>query len=878
MYKDNTTARWRRIRTLFQQTLAQPVEAQAQFLKEAAAGDADIYDDVRRLLDAAESTGMDLSEAVAEAAAEMSPAILNDTIQQYRIIDLLGEGGMGQVYLAERDDQHYQQRVAIKVLGIQRPTDELVARFRAERQMLATLSHVNIAKLLDGGETDDGAPYFVMEHIDGQSIDSYCDENGLNTKARLQLFTKVCAAVDHAHRNLIIHRDIKPSNIMVDASGEPKLLDFGIAKLLETDIDGLETRSSARMMSPLHASPEQVRGQPISVASDIYALGVLLYQMLTGQHPYSQTATTPAEIERAICETEPSKPSARMTTGSTNADDLARIARARSATVSELAQTIGGDLDNIVLMAMQKEPERRYASVRELVADIDRFLNRRPVTARPTGIAYRIRLFVRRNLLPTVIAATASAAVVASTTMSVYRIAEERDVARAERVKAEAIGDFLLNVFGGAHADVAQGEETTARELLNNGANSVTQTLEEDPALRAVMLRVLGEAFYSLGNADRAEALYLEATKALDEQAAPALDEIATLQLVRGMVDQDRAKFDAAEEKFSRARQLRAQHFGERSFEVAEAIQMQAHLTAYQGDMPAAIALYEEGLAISRDLPGDNTGVIAEFLSKLAAAHRELGDDKTAERLLLDAIAALDRAYGNRHPRYLESQRYLADVYRDQQRFSESEALYLSNIAVRQEVLGPNHTEVGTAYNEYSILLSDMGDTDGAVAAAAEFLRVLELNYDEPTAGLGAAYNNMAWLKIEQSDYAGAIVGFNQSIGVQDAIGLDADHLHRSFPVYGRAVARRKNGALELAMQEFERVLEMRRQHFEESNLLISEVKVELGATLISVGRPQDAETVLIDALDHLRKEQGATHKTTTLAESRLSEAMAMNE
>lgn len=875
MNQDNTTARWRRIRTLFQQALAQPVEAQGDFLKQAAAGDVALYDEVVKLLDAAQSTDINLSEVVADAAVDVHQTGYDESIQNYRVIDLLGEGGMGQVYLAERSDDQYQQQVAIKVLGVRRPTDELVQRFRAERQMLATLNHINIAKLLDGGETEDGAPFLVMEYIDGQSIDTYCDAHSLDTRARLRLFMKVCSAVDHAHRNLIIHRDIKPSNIMVDDQGEPRLLDFGIAKLLEEDGDGLQTRSSARLMSPLHASPEQVRGESISVASDVYSLGVLLYQMLTGQHPYSGDVGTPAEIERAICETEPAKPSSRITDASTSANEQRRIASLRGSTSGELVRVLGGDLDNIVLMAMHKEPDRRYASAREFQADIERFLEQRPVVARPSGLTYRAGLFVRRNLLPTAIAAIASVFVVASTAIAVYRITEERDLATAEREKSDAVSDFLMDVFSQANAEVAQGEDTTARELLDIGANTVSQNLASDPGLRAVMLRVLGEAFYSLGNEDRAEALYLEAINTQTAQTSPALDEIATLELLIGAVEQDRSNLDEAEARFERARQLRRQEFGEESFEYAEVLSMQGHLKFFQGDVNEAIALFEEGLAIMRRIGGVN-GFSAEFLSKLATAYRELDQLDEAERLLDEALPILASDYGVLHPRYLEAQRYLADVYRGQGRFDQSKRLYLANIESRIEVLGPEHPEVSTTYNELGILLSDMGDIDGAVDALNESLRILEINYDEPTAQLGASYNNIAWMKMEQSDYAGAVSSFEQSIGVQDAIGLADDHIHRSFPIYGRAVARLGAGDFSKAAEEFELVLTMRRVHFEESSEIVSQVKVELGAALIGLGRGAEAEAVLLEALTHLDEHQGDSHRTTVLARQRLDEAQAM--
>ncbi|MCH9694900.1 MAG: serine/threonine-protein kinase [Gammaproteobacteria bacterium] len=876
MNADNTTARWRRIRELFQQSLAQPIAEQATFLKAAAGDDKRLFDEVSKLLDAAQNTGQELTDVISEAAADASKTQTGEFIHQYRIVSLLGEGGMGQVYLAERGDDQYQQQVAIKVLGVRRPTDELVQRFRTERQMLATLNHVSIARLLDGGETEDGAPFLVMEYVDGESVDHYCDNQSLDTRERLTMFVKICAAVDHAHRNLIIHRDIKPSNIMVNRDGEPKLLDFGIAKLLEADSDVLQTRSNARMMSPLHASPEQVRGEQISVASDIYSLGVLLYQILTGQHPYMMRSNTPAEVERVICETDPLKPSSRVT-GSGNASDvdLLRIAEARSTKIAELARTMDGDLDNIVLMAMNKEPDRRYASVREFVADIQRFLDQRPVSARPTSLAYRARLFLRRNRLPSAIAALASVAIVASITFSINRIANERDIATAERQKAEAVSEFLQSVFNGANPNYAQGEETTARQLLDYGAIQIGQDLEDQPALRAVMLRVLGEAFYGFSNLDRAEALLSDAKRTIEQQATPALDELATIELMLGMIQQDRSNYDEAAAIYSQVRESRAQLFGQDSVEFVEVILLQAHLTEFQGDLREARALFEEGLAISRRLTDGDDAHVAELQSKLAAVHRQQGNNDEAERLLENAMAMQERIYSNQHPRFLETQRYLADLYRAQDRFEEAQALYLENISTRVKVLGADHLEVGNAYNEYSILLSNMDDIDGAVKASKEFLRILDVNYDEPSAGYGAAQNNLAWLQHAQEDYDGAIESFQKAIEVQDVIGLDSDHIHRSFPIYGVAVAALSQDDYAVAARQFERALPMRRQHFDESSLLVSQVKSGLGGALVGLGRHAEAEEILVDALEHLTEQQGDAHAETKIATERLALARA---
>ncbi|MEO0951957.1 MAG: serine/threonine-protein kinase [Pseudomonadota bacterium] len=877
MTADNTTARWRRIRALFQEALTHPADQQRAFLEAASDGDDALVSEVRRLLDAAQRTGQPLEHIIARAASEVEQVQpTSQFIQQYRILRLLGEGGMGQVYLAERNDEQYQQRVAIKVLGVQRPTTELVQRFRAERQILATLDHPNIARLLDGGETDDGAPFLVLEYIDGQSVDSYCDDQRLDTRARLRMFTKICVAVDHAHRNLIIHRDIKPSNILVKANGEPKLLDFGIAKLLESSGDDFQTRSSARLMSPLHASPEQIRGEPVSVASDIYSLGVLLYQLLTGQHPYEVTKGDATNVQQMICETQPLKPSVRVSQPSGNDDTVsARIADARATNTGSLARTLSGDLDNIVLMAMNKEPARRYASVREFIGDIERFLDHRPVSARPASLMYRTRMFLRRHRLPVAVAASAIVTVIGAVVVSVDRIADERDLARAERQKAEAVSEFLQSVFNGASPDVALGEDVTARQLLEYGATQVDETLEDQPSLRAAMQLALGEAFYSLSNLDRAEALYLDAKATLESSSGPALDELAAVNIRLATIYQDRSNYDDAERMYEDALAFRRERYGSESAEVVDVLLLRAHLTEFQGHLQLAKSRFEEALAMSQSLNDGANAQAAELQSKLAAVNRQLGSNDEAEQLLESAMSMQARLYSEKHPDYLEAQRYLADLYREQERFEEAGALYRENIAVRTEVLGPDHLEVGITYNEYSILLSKMGDAKSAVDAAEEFVRILDLNYDAPTSEYGAAYNNLAWMQHTEGDYDSAIQSFRKSMEVQDAIGLAPDHLHRSFPIFGIASTELSRDNYSEAEQLFRRALPMRRQYFDESHVFVSQVKSGLGGSLTGLGRYEEAKVLLDDALEKLLAHQGEDHKETVLARERLARLKA---
>ncbi len=394
-----TPERWQQVKNVFQEALECETDQRNAFLDNACAEDDELRREVDLMLQADQGITNPLDGQISQIAATLLPgsqnvALVGRRIGVYRITGLIGQGGMGAVYRAARDDQQYQKEVAIKLVRGGLGPDFALQRFRRERQILAKLEHPNIARLLDGGTTEEGWPYLVMEYIEGQPINEYCAANSLSVAQRLDLFQSVCAAVQYAHKNLIIHRDIKPGNILVAQDGTPKLLDFGIAKLLNPEItadtfgnDPAKTATAMRVMTPAYASPEQARGETISTATDTYSLGVVLYELLTGTLPYEINTHSLVEIERAICETEPLSPSKAVLNRTTQADKNRR----------RLSSELEGDLDNIILMALRKEPERRYASVEQFSEDLRRHLAGLPVLARQDTAIYRVGKFVRRH-------------------------------------------------------------------------------------------------------------------------------------------------------------------------------------------------------------------------------------------------------------------------------------------------------------------------------------------------------------------------------------------------------------------------------------------------------------------------------------------------
>ncbi len=408
-----TPERWRRVESLLEAALERTPEARAEFLDAECAADPSLRREVESLLAAHAQAESFIEEPAVEAATQLltragADALARRPIGPYRLIREIGHGGMGIVYLAERADAAYQRRVAIKLVRRGMDSDMILRRFRSERQILASLDHANIARLFDGGTTEDGRPYFVMEYIEGQPIDQFCNSHRLSTVERLKLLNPVCAAVHYAHQNLVVHRDIKPNNILVTAAGVPKLLDFGIAKLLNPGLSPAASPTTAaaqRLMTPEYASPEQVRGEPVTPASDVYSLGVVLYELLTGQWPYRAESREPLEIARVICEQEPERPSTAISRNeslvrsplSVAYEGEQRTTGDGPRTRDKLRKQLQGDLDNIVLMSLRKEPQRRYASVEQLSQDIERYLGDRPVIARRETLGYRAGKFIRRR-------------------------------------------------------------------------------------------------------------------------------------------------------------------------------------------------------------------------------------------------------------------------------------------------------------------------------------------------------------------------------------------------------------------------------------------------------------------------------------------------
>jgi eukaryotic-like serine/threonine-protein kinase len=692
------------------------------------------------------------------------------------VLRTLGTGGMGEVYLAERADAQFEQQVAIKVVRGGALAVGMHSRLKLERQILAQLDHPNIAHLLDGGSLPDGSAYIVMEYVDGTAIDAFCDAHRLDVNARLKLFQTVCAAVHYAHQNLIVHRDLKPSNILVTEAGVPKLLDFGIAKLLD-DRQAARytlamTQADIRIMTPDHASPEQVRGQAITTASDVYVLGVLLYRLLTGSGPFFISSMRLTEIERAICEKDPPPPSHLIDVE--DSEEARSVAEARGTSAKRLRRALSGDLDNIVLMAMRKEPDRRYASAQQMSSDIERFLDGMPVIARSDTLSYRTRKFVTRHWLP-VTAGLCAVLLVLGFAATTYfqslriaaerdRVAQQRERAEYERSRAEEVSGFLVDLFKLSDPEENRGSQITARELLDSGAKRLHASLQNQPATKAALLSTVGTVYDSLGQYQEAlplldEALQLQ-TEGHDTSRIDILLELGRARIGAG-------DFPAAEAPLQEALHLAQATRGATSVDSGRALWVLGMLRSQQGQLAQAKDLYmrslrileatrapqtsvssvlsdlaevytreqqwelakqtdERALDIDRRVLGDDHPRIATRLHNLAVIAQYMGDLRQAETLYREAIRRNEQIYGERHPVTAAFKGSYGLLLQREGRLAEAEPLLRSALEVRLSLYGPNHFLVGYSRVSLAILLHDKGDLAGAESEFRQALAVYD--------------------------------------------------------------------------------------------------------------------------------------------------------
>ncbi len=854
---------WHRVATVFDGAMALAPDQRAAWLAEQCAGDLQLRSEVERLLaaDAASDDFLDRPlplQSVTDAAersvdeADMAGTLLGS----YRVLRLIGVGGMGEVWLAERADGEFEQQVAIKRLLY--PTPELVRRFRHERRVLAGLKHPHIAQLHDGGVAPDGAPYFVMEYVEGEPITRWCDERGADLNTRLALFLQVCDAVQYAHRNLVVHRDLKPSNVLVDASGQAKLLDFGIAKVLESTDEGQATQTLVQRLTPDYAAPEQIRGEAITTATDVYALGVLLFELLAGERPY-KLGRQRSELERAIVATTP---------------QLASTIAARSnGAPRQWARRLRGDLDRIISKAMAKEPERRYASAETLSDDLRSYLSGRPVIARGDDAGYRLRKFVGRNRAGAVAVVAILLALVAATVISLY----QARVAQRQAQRADAEKSFVLGILDANDPDDTQGkgETLTARQILDRAAERLDKDLADQPAVRALLKNEIGDLYWNYGQYMRALPLFAQAVQLAEATGLPAAQRVAFMielgkdqRMLRHLDDASAtfhkaldlaratdganseldlnvrgqysvtlayaAHFDEAEAQARQVMDVVTQRHSKDSAEYSDALDTLAFSFGAHRHQTEAVDLRQQQLALNERLHPQLHSAVSIACNDLGLALLDAGRLPQAETSLRRALSMHEQLLGKSHPHYGINETNLARVVDREGHFDEAQAMLADGLEIKRRALGDESDMLDSSYRALALNALHRGD---AIVAESNARRALELDLRT----YGTRQQNSVESQIVLGDVLLNRGGFVEAERLLHTAAATADEIYgkpNDASGYARALQARalaRVGHVDAAMPMFDAALAALRasvgdQHFEYADALTWRGEAELAS------------------------------------------------
>ncbi len=731
--------RWERLQDLFSRAVELPEHEREAFVTTETGGDKDLRDELLELLacDVGRSTGPlthALGAAIDATTRDRRKALVGRVIGNYKLVSILGHGGTGTVYLGERADRQYSAQVAVKIVDNATIHGDLGLRFKAERQILASLNHANIARLLDAGETTEGQPYLVMEYVHGEPVDRYCDRQQLDLTARLNLFLEICNAVQYAHQNLIVHRDLKPANILVTAEGAPKLLDFGIAKLLDTGDQAAMlalTRMNDRLLTPEYASPEQILGRQVTTASDVYALGVVLYELLTGLRPYTVPGSaSQLELERSICISDPQRPSTALKKAleaepREGESPIAAIGLARSLQPDRLHKRLLGDIDAIVMRALRKEPQHRYGSVEQLAADLRRYLSREPVVARQGNWLYYSQRFVRRHAFGVSAGAFFMMVIVAfAVAMSVQnqRIAAERDKASNESKSAQAVSEFMLDVFSAAEPFKAQGKEITARQLLEQSGLQVRADKGMRPEVRARLLASIGRAFRRSGDPERS-LNYLEDAVHLRRQmpnsgGLPAAEDMSELAVtLRTLGD-----MNGSARVIKEAMDLCQRIGGQRTPTYATLLTNRGRVEFHSGDVARSRQSFEQALALNRQVRGPNDQEVAVVLLDLSLVFMWMDDIPSVERVTRQAVDIFRLTAPDLHPDRVLAETRLGEALLMQNHINEAGVMFESTLEKQRILFGDNSRQVAEVLDSLSQIRRAQGQMAESEQFAAESL------------------------------------------------------------------------------------------------------------------------------------------------------------
>ena len=710
-----STTDWNRVERIIDQVLDLPRDQWDSFIEQKIGDDRQLKTEVKQMLEAILCSEGWLEEPT-EYKKDFYRQISNDAddtatdvtyvgteIGSYTLKEKIGRGGMGTVYLAERTDGEFEHRVAVKVVHGSRASEENLKRFQREQRILASLNHPNIARLFDGGTIDDGSPYIIMEYVEGTPIDQFCKKRDCSTSDKIELFTQVLEAVRHAHENLVIHRDLKPGNILVDDQSKVKILDFGIAKLLDDNKQsGSLTQAASRLLTPKYAAPEQLLQKNITTATDLYALGIVFYELITGYHPFDSGNLSPYELEQTVLNEEPALPS----TVAENA---------------ELKEKLKGDLDSIALKAIRKEPDSRYRVANEFLNDLSNYQSQLPVAAHKDSFKYRLRKFAKRNKAMVVSTIGILCLILLFSGFYTWRITNERNQARLEARRAEAVTNFLKNIFKANNPALSSGQEISAYELLEQGREKIDDV--ENEKIKAEMLKVIGEAYLDLGFTDRAITLLDHALKITEKIHGPRSAEYGEVLLARGNISASTYDYDLALPYHRKAHEILTDKLKPENSNIIDAMQAFGESLRYSNKLDSAENVIRQSLSLQQRYHPDKIADLRQTKGILALILRKQNKLNDSEALYLEIIRNSNPENARDSLELASYQHNLAFIYIDRNDYEKAENHLRKSLGINEAIRGQGHSTTLRIRSNIVGILREQNITDEAINMLHESIK-----------------------------------------------------------------------------------------------------------------------------------------------------------
>ena len=866
--------RWREIDTLFDEVLRRDVDERTAYLRAVCGNDTELYREVLRLLESATQAESSIGESIDDFAGDLLDGLIEyidswdeagsgTRVGPYRLTKLLGKGGMGIVYLAERADGNFEQQVALKIVKRGMDTDEVVKRFISERQLLASLDHPGIARLIDGGVTGDSRPYLVMEFIDGEPINSYADGKRLTIRQRLNLFQQVCDVVSYAHRNLVIHRDLKPSNILVTRDGNVRLLDFGVAKLLSVG-EREWTRTGLRMMTPAYASPEQLQGRTLTTASDVYQLGILLHELLVGVRPEAMnTGAESAQTHRPSLPSAIARSWSKNTLGmgrQTSMNDGASTVRNQN-TARYLWRELKGDLDTIVTRALHPEPDRRYSSAEALSADIERHLEGLPILARADSIGYRLGKFVQRNRTAVLSIAGVIFLLTGLVLFHIHQLGEQRDRAKLQALRAQTTMTFLENMFEGADPEVALGDTMSVFDLLDRGTRAL-DVMEDVPESAAQTRLVLGRLHFKLGDAALSRDLLEDALTSFLNLGPEFRSDAAQAAMVLGEAFMLLGDHGKADEHFSEAIELHRSQGRAGLRDLADDLIHYGVSLEQMGRYSEAREMIQEARQILDGISTPDEVLLADAAYALASVEMNEGEYETAESLMWDALATY-RVHRDVPPSKLANAlNNLGNLLADTHDFDGAEALLHESIEIRKRLFGDDHPIISESYNNLAFVPYARGNYARADSLFRLSLAIVESRVGRNNRSFAMTLSNLGWIHMAQNEVETAEVTFKEALKIMEAAS-GSNSADAALLLGNVGTALQRNGRLEEAEHYLRRALEVRTEIHGLQNIHVAWRTYAVAELLRTMGRSDEALDLHRASVDIRRTVRGDEHFDT---------------